>query len=364
MTTLNIKNPTDFANALLGELGLPDTQTNVNNIVGWENSEGGNWHNTATFNPLDTTQQEPGSHVMGGGNSSGVQAYTNWQQGLDATVQTLQAGDYGYPGILSALNTNQGWLGFRQSVENSAWGGVGNKYLSQFPTPPGVSTPQSPNSSTYQAGVTANQQSGSIADTPLSNNKTKTDSSTVATQSTGFAGILQGLDAMYSPGLKGPSWNPLTWLTFIPNDIESVSIEIFTRAASSILMVGVIGIGIVTVLHGQSSGGSSGSATNVLEFVNNAQTSNRKMSLNEDRLKASLEKEADVRNRHDDKLKQKEKDRNAHERRSRRFAERQEQHAANKQREHDLRASGNWKTVVQHEKKVKVKWKEKDGKLL
>lgn len=109
--------PTSWAHALLAKFGYPESADNVAAIVAWERAEGGHWHNTATYNPLNTTQEEPGSHAM---NSVGVQAYTSWDQGLAATVTTLRNGRY--EGILRAL-----WIGtcapcIAAAVSLSPWG--------------------------------------------------------------------------------------------------------------------------------------------------------------------------------------------------------------------------------------------------
>jgi cell wall-associated NlpC family hydrolase len=95
-----------FAVALLNALGAPATQANVNSITHWEALEGGNWNNSAKFNPLNTTYPEPGSTSM---NSVGVQAYTSWTEGLKATVSTLENGRYG--SIISALKNGKGLTG-------------------------------------------------------------------------------------------------------------------------------------------------------------------------------------------------------------------------------------------------------------
>jgi hypothetical protein len=98
-----IKNPTDFAKALLSKLGAPDTKANVSSLVDWEGLEGGNWNNSAHCNPLNTTQGMPGATDM---NSNGVKSYQNWNQGVEATVKTLKNGDYN--DIVNALKTGGG----------------------------------------------------------------------------------------------------------------------------------------------------------------------------------------------------------------------------------------------------------------
>ena len=90
--------PTSWAVALLTSGGWPRTSCNIGAITACENAEGGNWANSARFNPLDTTEPEPGSYPM---NSAGVQAYTSWAEGFRATLTTLANGNYG--AILAAL---------------------------------------------------------------------------------------------------------------------------------------------------------------------------------------------------------------------------------------------------------------------
>ena len=100
--------PTDFANAFLGAIPEPVTASNVEGIIGWEEAEGGNWVNTARFNPLNTTQPFDNSWnynfgiVPGvGAQTPGVQAYNNWADGVTATVITIKNGFY--PNILAAM---------------------------------------------------------------------------------------------------------------------------------------------------------------------------------------------------------------------------------------------------------------------
>jgi hypothetical protein len=109
--------PTTFAQALLGLLGEPITDANVQAVTAWEAAEGGNWHNTASYNPLNTTLREPGSVSV---NSAGVQAYTSWNQGLDATASTLQEGSYA--GIRDALASGNDPQGVVDAVLASPWG--------------------------------------------------------------------------------------------------------------------------------------------------------------------------------------------------------------------------------------------------
>ncbi len=109
--------PSSWAQALLGYLGMPRTGQNVTAITSWELAEGGNWFNSARYNPLDTTMPEPGATSM---NSVGVKAYTSWAEGFTATVATLRNGLYGP--ILSALQKGDDALAVAAAVAASPWG--------------------------------------------------------------------------------------------------------------------------------------------------------------------------------------------------------------------------------------------------
>lgn len=118
MTAAVSYTPETWADALLKNLGLPVTPGNERAIVSWEKAEGGNWHNSATFNPLNTTQPEPGSH--GTGTQGNIQAYTSWEQGLQGTVQTLTNGRYA--NILTQLRGGSNPQGVVNAVTASPWG--------------------------------------------------------------------------------------------------------------------------------------------------------------------------------------------------------------------------------------------------
>ena len=109
--------PLSWAQALLGYLGLPVTAQNLTAITAWELAEGGNWFNSARYNPLDTTMDEPGASAM---NSVGVKAYTSWAEGFTATVATLDNGLYGP--ILAALRKGDDALAVAAAVAASPWG--------------------------------------------------------------------------------------------------------------------------------------------------------------------------------------------------------------------------------------------------
>ena len=109
--------PSSWARALLGYLGMPLTSQNLTAITAWELAEGGNWFNSARYNPLDTTMPEPGATVM---NGVGVKAYTSWAEGFTATVATLHNGLYG--AILAALQNGNDAVAVAAAVAASPWG--------------------------------------------------------------------------------------------------------------------------------------------------------------------------------------------------------------------------------------------------
>jgi hypothetical protein len=109
--------PASWAAALLTAGGWPRTSCNLGAIQAWENAEGGHWANTARFNPLNTTQREPGSWSV---NSVSVQAYTSWAEGFRATLATLGNGRYGP--TLAALSAGDSAQAVAGAVAASPWG--------------------------------------------------------------------------------------------------------------------------------------------------------------------------------------------------------------------------------------------------
>lgn len=110
--------PRSWAKTFLGALGDPETSCNINAIEAWASAEGGAWGGDgATANPLNTTQREPGSWSI---NSVGVQAFSSWQEGLQANVTVINNGRYG--GILSALRAGDSAQEVADEVTDSPWG--------------------------------------------------------------------------------------------------------------------------------------------------------------------------------------------------------------------------------------------------
>jgi hypothetical protein len=106
---------TAFAKAVLGGIGAPTTQANINSIIAWAHREGGGGAN----NPLNTTLDMPGATDF---NSVGVKNFGSASIGATATVRTILGG--GYSDVLAALKSGNGLCG--QSFSGlSRWSGGG-----------------------------------------------------------------------------------------------------------------------------------------------------------------------------------------------------------------------------------------------
>lgn len=113
--------PALFAQSLLARLSLPQTDSNIAALVAFQAQEGGFMHNTAAFNPMNTTQPMPGSHQAPGLDKNiRVQAYSDWHEGLEATARTLSNGLYG--GILAALKRSAPPDDTLKQIGASKWG--------------------------------------------------------------------------------------------------------------------------------------------------------------------------------------------------------------------------------------------------
>ena len=105
-----------FAEAVLQSLGYPVTKLAVTDIMSWEAAEGGAWNGGARYNPLNTTEPMSGATDF---NSVGVKNYSSWDDGITATVKTLNNGHY--TDILNALAIG-GTQDFGVTVGESPWG--------------------------------------------------------------------------------------------------------------------------------------------------------------------------------------------------------------------------------------------------
>jgi murein DD-endopeptidase MepM/ murein hydrolase activator NlpD len=141
-----------WAKTLLQKLGKPTTSSNIAALTTWAAWEGGQWHNSAHYNPLNTEQGAPGATNM---NPEGVKSYVSWDQGYKATIATLNNGRY--KNILAALSRGNNTGAVLSAVDHSPWGthipgyggpgaelgtaGVSVKYSNGHGGPASVSSP-------------------------------------------------------------------------------------------------------------------------------------------------------------------------------------------------------------------------------
>ena len=107
----------NWARQFLSKLGKPVTASNMKAVTTWMAYEGGHWNNTANYNPLNTTQPASGATNM---NKVGVKSYTSWDQGFQATIDTINNGRY--KNILGALSQGNSANAVVQAVNKSPWG--------------------------------------------------------------------------------------------------------------------------------------------------------------------------------------------------------------------------------------------------
>lgn len=110
--------PQAWARTFLAAIPEPQTPCNVSAVVAWAAAEGGAWGGDgASFNPLNTTQPEPGDYPI---NSVGVKAYPNWQEGLQGNVIAITNGLYG--NVLAAMQAGDSAQAVADAVAASPWG--------------------------------------------------------------------------------------------------------------------------------------------------------------------------------------------------------------------------------------------------
>jgi hypothetical protein len=110
-----------WATTLLQKLGAPVTESAIAALTTWARFEGGHWKNSANYNPLNTTYDLPGATSM---NSVGVKRYNSWEQGFEATINTLtgnKAQERGYAAIVDALRSGASTDAILGAINNSAW---------------------------------------------------------------------------------------------------------------------------------------------------------------------------------------------------------------------------------------------------
>jgi len=109
----------EFAQAFLKELNVPVTKNTMRVLLAWQQAEG----DAGRFNPLNTTEDWPGATIF---NGVGVKNYRSFDDGVKATVRTLNYGAdrnlYGYHRIRAALRRNERPWHALKAVEESSWG--------------------------------------------------------------------------------------------------------------------------------------------------------------------------------------------------------------------------------------------------
>jgi murein L,D-transpeptidase YcbB/YkuD len=113
-------NRSDWANAFLARLGVPQSPGNVLGVVTWITSEFGEQSPIgAAFNPLATTYGMPNDSQF---NSVGVKNYASWEDGVEANARTLSEDHPGYAEILGAMASDAGAVTIINHVHDSVWG--------------------------------------------------------------------------------------------------------------------------------------------------------------------------------------------------------------------------------------------------
>lgn len=149
---------TQFADAVLRKLGVRPTPGARKAMVGWMNAEGGHWNNDARYNPLNTTQPEPGAGNTG--SQGNIKQYRSWQQGVDATATTLKNGRY--DGIISALRRGDP-SAVASAIGSSPWGTSGDLVRRTIGSAPGGL--QGPSKSILSSSDTASSDGGATTKT-------------------------------------------------------------------------------------------------------------------------------------------------------------------------------------------------------
>jgi hypothetical protein len=109
--------PTGWESDILSALGDPVGEPNISNLDTWQAAEGGSTDNPDSYNPMNTTLDEPGAVST---NSVGVKAYPDWATGLEATVSTIEQANMAP--IAAALRANAPTPQFEAAVNASPWG--------------------------------------------------------------------------------------------------------------------------------------------------------------------------------------------------------------------------------------------------
>ena len=113
----NVPNKTtsddEFYKRVLQCIGAKPTKGNMSFMYAWRQSEGGK----ATFNPLNTTKNMPGSTIY---NNHNVKNYQSMEDGVRATCETLKLGYYS--DIVNGLKNDVGLYELSRMEGLKKWG--------------------------------------------------------------------------------------------------------------------------------------------------------------------------------------------------------------------------------------------------
>jgi hypothetical protein len=219
--SISISNPTQWADDFLKLIGAKITPTNQAEVVGWETAEGGNWHNSAQYNPLNTT------YVTGTSQSviNGVQAYQSWASGLTATLQTIDQSTY--TSVVEDLKNSAPYATFAASLGNSPWD------KTHYGSPPG---------SDILKDIGAPSTIGQLS----SNDAILTSTTKAYQRKSGLGGVLQSLYLVMTP----TSTPALAANGSIGGTIRNGALEVGSRGIVAILGLALIGVGGYLLVKG------------------------------------------------------------------------------------------------------------------
>ena len=145
----------NFALGILSYAGWPVTEGNLRALVCWMQKE----NTGAGYNPLATTQPMPGAgfwNYIGEGKNYGVRNYTSFEQGVQATVQTLLNGNY--PNIVAGLQAGLSGPEGLDLGDLAVWGTGDRANAGQYTV---ADKGYFPNHPDYQVGTTQGNFDGS-----------------------------------------------------------------------------------------------------------------------------------------------------------------------------------------------------------
>lgn len=100
---------------ILKQLGAPVTDENMKFLYAWRQAEG----RLGANNPFNTSYNMPNSRVV---NSHGVRSYATIEDGIKATVRTLNSTKYDYSCIVNGLKRNVGAKNIARCGSLKTWG--------------------------------------------------------------------------------------------------------------------------------------------------------------------------------------------------------------------------------------------------